>query len=79
MHYMRLTPDIKIRFKPFVIHEHLTAKVETNNRELGQLKVIQRSTSNYSLSLVINRKKDESIRIFIDYRKLNEIKWQTQS
>lgn len=52
---------------------HFMEKVETEIKELEKLKIIERSTSNYSSPMVIIKKKDESMRICIDYRKLNEV------
>ncbi|BFZ09104.1 hypothetical protein BsWGS_12143 [Bradybaena similaris] len=73
MHHIKVTTDVPIKVKPYIIPEHYKEKVESEIRELEKLNVIQRSNSNYASSMVVIRKKDESIRICIDYRKLNQI------
>ncbi|BFZ03151.1 hypothetical protein BsWGS_06190 [Bradybaena similaris] len=73
MHHIRLTTDIPVKTRPYVIPEHYRERVESEIRELESLKIIQRFTSNYSSSMVVIKKKDDSLRICIDYRKLNSI------
>ncbi|BFZ12592.1 hypothetical protein BsWGS_15631 [Bradybaena similaris] len=72
-HHIRLTSNIPVKIRPYAIPHHYVSKVIAEIEELERLKIIQRSTSNYSSPMVIIQKKDGSLRICIDYRKLNEV------
>ncbi|BFY99110.1 hypothetical protein BsWGS_02150 [Bradybaena similaris] len=73
MHHIKVTTDTPIRVKPYVIPEHYKEKVEAEIKELERLQIIQRSNSSYASSMVVIRKKDDTLRICIDYRKLNQV------
>lgn len=72
-HHIKVINDCPFKIKPYVIPEHYKEKVEAEIMELEILKIIQRSNSNYSSPMVVIRKKDGTIRICIDYCRLNQI------
>lgn len=48
-------------------------KVETEIKEMEKFRILERSNSNYSFPMVITRKKNETVRICMKDRKLNDI------
>ena len=52
---------------------HLREAVEKEIRKMLELGIIQKSTSNWAFPLIPVKKKDGSVRICSDFRKLNEI------
>lgn len=70
-HDIKLTCDEPIRVKPYPIPY---AMIETVNKELDNmidLDVIEKSDSPYSSPFLIVKKKDQSNRFVIDFRKIN--------
>ncbi|GFN81881.1 reverse transcriptase [Plakobranchus ocellatus] len=72
-HLIRLKSDTIVRTKPYPIPFAAQAFVEAEVRSLLELGVIERSTSPYCSPIVLVRKKDGSLRLYIDFRKLNAL------
>ncbi|GFN93920.1 protein saal1-like [Plakobranchus ocellatus] len=72
-HEIRLTTDYVIRVKPyplpFAARDFVTQKV----KDLLSLGVIEPSDSPYCFPIVVVKKKDGSLRLCIDFRKLNAV------
>lgn len=58
MHHIRVVTDCPFKVKPYIIPEHYRDKVEAEITELQRLKIIQRSSSNYSSPMVVIKKED---------------------
>jgi hypothetical protein len=72
-HAIELTDDTPIRQKPRRFPEPIVEAIESQCRELEALDIIAPSKSPWSSPVVPIRKKDGSIRLCIDYRKLNSV------
>lgn len=59
--------------KPYPIPIHYLKEVEKEIEELENLGIIIRSNSNYCSPTVIIKKKNQTLRICIDYRQLNAV------
>ena len=72
-HKISLKPDSKpINLRPYRFSHFQKIEVEKITQELLQKGLIQPSTSCYSSPVLLVKKKDESWRMCIDYRRLNE-------
>lgn len=72
-HKIILTSETQIRVKPYPIPLHFRQQVDDEIKELLNLGIIQESESEYCSPLVLVRKRDQSIRLCVDYRRLNAI------
>ena len=72
-HRIELYDYTPIRIKPRRLPEPVVNEVESQCRELNLLDIIEPSKSPWSAPIVPIRKKDGSIRLCVDYRKLNEV------
>ena len=72
-HHIELLDDTPIYQKPRRFPEHVSSEIERQCRELHLLDVIEPSRSPWSAPVVSVRKKDGTIRLCIDYRKLNAV------
>ena len=72
-HRIELYDYTPIRIKPRRLPEPVVKDVENQCKELNLLDIIEPSKSPWSAPIVPIRKKDGSIRLCVDYRKLNEV------
>ena len=72
-HRIELYDYTPIRIKPRRLPEPVVKDVEDQCKELNLLDIIEPSKSPWSAPIVPIRKKDGSIRLCVDYRKLNEV------
>jgi hypothetical protein len=72
-HRIELHDETPIRQKPRRFPDPIVEAVEQQCHELEALDIIERSKSPWSSPIVPIRKKDGSIRLCIDYRKLNSV------
>ena len=72
-HHIELYDDTPIRQKPGQFSEPVVEAVELQCRELQALDIIEPNKSPWSSPVVPIRKKDGSIRLCIDYRKLDSV------
>ena len=72
-HVIRLKDGRPIRQRPYRVPQQLVGKLQDEIQEMLRLGVVEASTSEWSSPVVIVFKKDGSLRICIDFRKLNAI------
>ena len=72
-HTIRLHDDTPIYQRPRRFPEPISAELEKQCQELYQQDIIEPSVSAWSSPVVPVRKKDGSIRLCVDYRKLNNV------
>ena len=72
-HKIRLTDETPIYQRPRRVPQPISEELERQCRELCDADIIEPSTSAWSSPIVPVMKKDETIRMCIDYRKLNKV------
>ena len=72
-HMINLTTDIPVRKKPYQIPHHLIDEFDKEVDSMLKLGIIEPSTSPYCSPVVFVRKHDNSWRLCIDFRALNDI------
>ena len=72
-HKIRLTDETPIYQRPRRVPQPISEELERQCRELCDADIIEPSTSAWSSPIVPVRKKDGTIRMCIDYRKLNKV------
>ncbi|KAJ8032705.1 hypothetical protein HOLleu_26306 [Holothuria leucospilota] len=72
-HTIHLTSQVPIRSKPYQVPHAMVDSVKCEIQSMLEMGVIEPSTSPYASPVVLVRKKDNSIRFCVDYRKLNKI------
>ena len=72
-HQILLTDSTPIRSKPYPLPYAIRENLKTEIQEKLDLGIIRASASPYASPIVIAKKKDESNRICVDYRKLNKV------
>ncbi|KAJ0039446.1 hypothetical protein NL108_014130 [Boleophthalmus pectinirostris] len=70
-HQIKLSDETPFKFRPRPIHPHDVEAVRKHLQELLDAGVIRESESPFASPIVVVRKKDGSVRLCIDYRKLN--------
>ncbi|BFZ17096.1 hypothetical protein BsWGS_20136 [Bradybaena similaris] len=68
-----LNSSVPVRTKPYPIPFHFRKSVEEEIKEMLKMDIIEESDSEYCSPLIVVRKKDESLRLCIDFRRLNSI------
>uniref|UniRef100_A0A3P9KG95 Gypsy retrotransposon integrase-like protein 1 n=1 Tax=Oryzias latipes TaxID=8090 RepID=A0A3P9KG95_ORYLA len=72
-HSIRLKDGRPIRQRPYRVPQKLVGRLNDEVRKMLELGVIEPSNSEWSSPVVIVPKKDDSLRICIDFRKLNAV------
>ena len=72
-HNIKITDDTPIYQRPRRFPQPITDEIEKQCRELTIADIIEPSTSPWSAPVVPVRKKDGTIRLCVDYRKLNAV------
>ena len=72
-HSIQLTIDEPLRSKAYTLPHAMRTKVEEEIEDMLRLSIIEPSSAAYASPIVIVRKSDDSIRICVDYRKLNKV------
>jgi len=70
---IRTTTEKPITLKPYRIPHALRGEVKAALDEMLEQNIIQPSTSPWSSPTVLVRKRDNSLRVCVDYRKLNDV------
>ena len=70
---IELTSDKPIALKPYAVPIHMRDVLNTEIEGMLQLGIIEESDSPYASPVVLVKKKDNTIRTCVDYRKLNMI------
>jgi hypothetical protein len=72
-HVIPLTEDKVIKIKPYRVPLHLQKEVKVQMETMLKAGVIRPNYSNFSLLVVLVKRKDGKMRFSIDFRKLNDI------
>ena len=72
-HDIIVTDDKPVRLKPYTIPIHLRDNLQKEIDELVSMGLIEPSNSAYASPIVLVKKKDKTIRLCVDYRKLNNV------
>src|SRR5215469_6165258 len=72
-HKINLTSEDPVKTKPYPIPYNAKKELKEEVDKMLKLKVIRRSNSAYASPIVTVKKKDGSMRVCADYRKLNKI------
>ena len=72
-HRIELTDSTPIRLKPRRFPDPVAVEIERQCEELVDLNIIEYSKSPWSAPVVPIKKKDGSLRLCIDYRRLNRV------
>ncbi|XP_069119292.1 uncharacterized protein [Argopecten irradians] len=72
-HRIETTCDDPIRVKPYPIPYAKRKEVQEEVRKMVKMGIVEPSTSAYNAPIVIVKKKDQTNRVCIDFRKLNAI------
>lgn len=70
-HHIKLSDETPFKSRPRPIHPHDVEAVRKHLQELLDAGVIRESESPFTSPIVVVRKKDGSVRLCIDYRRLN--------
>ncbi|GFN94439.1 reverse transcriptase [Plakobranchus ocellatus] len=73
MHQIELTTDVPIRIKPYPLPFSSQEFVREETTKLLDLGVIEPSTSSSCSPIVLVKKKDGSLRLCIDFRRISEV------
>ena len=73
VHKIILTSDQPIASKAYPVPFHLRETQRKELKEMEEYGIIRKSNSSYASPMVIARKKDSSLRLCPDYRKLNKV------
>ena len=72
-HQIKLTSDEPIRSKPYPVPYSVRESLKKDIEDMIKIKVIRESSSPYASPVVVVKKKDNTNRVCVDYRKLNKI------
>lgn len=72
-HRVQTGDALPIRLKPYRIPHAYKDEVMTELQDMEQAGIIEPSESEWSAPIVVVRKKDKTVRICIDYRRLNQV------
>ena len=72
-HHINLTSDQPVRSRPYPVPYSLRESLKKDITDVMKMGVIRESSSSYALPVVVVKKKDNTNRICVDYRKLNKL------
>ncbi|GFS21394.1 retrovirus-related Pol polyprotein from transposon opus [Elysia marginata] len=72
-HYIRLTDDKPFQMRQYPIPVHATDVVDKEIDNMLVMGIIRRSSSPYASPIMVVMKKDKTIRLCIDFRRLNSL------
>lgn len=72
-HKIVLNSDIPVRCRPYPVPLHYREQVKKEIQEMLRQGIIEEFTSDYCASIIVIKKKDNSLRLCVDYRRLNVI------
>ena len=71
-HHINLAAEDPVRSKPYPLPYSMREELKKDIDYKTKMVVIRESTSPYSSSVVVVKKKDDTNRVWVDYRKLNK-------
>ena len=72
-HHIKLTSDQPVRSRPYPVPYSLRVSLKKDITDMMTMGVIRESSSPYASPVVVVKKKDNTNRICVDYRKLNKL------
>ena len=72
-HHIKLTSDQPVRSRPYPVPYSLRESLKKDITDMMKMGVIRESSSPYASPVVIVKKKDNTNRICVDYRRLNKL------
>ena len=72
-HHIKLTSDQPVRSRPYPVPYSLRESLKKDITDMMKMGVIRESSSPYASPVVVVKKKDNTNRICVDYRKLNKL------
>ena len=70
-HHIKLTSDQPVRSRPYPVPYSLRESLKKDITDMMEMGVIRESSSPYASPVVVVKKKDNTNRICVDYRRLN--------
>ena len=74
-YHINLAAEDPVRSKPYPLPYSMREELKKDIDYMTKMGVIRESTSPYSSSVVVVKKKDDTNRVWVDYRKLNKLTW----
>ena len=72
-HHIKLTPDEPVRSRPYPVPYSMRESLKKDIADMIKMRVIRESDSPYASPVVVVKKKDNTNRVCVDYRKLNKL------
>ena len=72
-HHIKLTSDQPVRSRPYPVPYSLRVSLKKDITDMMTMGVIRESSSQYASPVVVVKKKDNTNRVCVDYRKLNKL------
>ena len=72
-HHIKLTSDQPVRSRPYPVPYSLRESLKKDITDMMKMGVIRESSSPYASPVVVVKKKDNTNRVCVDYRKLNKL------
>lgn len=72
-HHIKLTSDQPVRSRPYPVPYSLRESLKKDITDMMKMGVIRKSSSPYASPVVVVKKKDNTNRVCVDYRKLNKL------
>ena len=72
-HHIKLTSDQPVRSRPYPVPYSLRESLKKDIADMMKMGVIRESTSPYASPVVVVKKKDNTSRVCVDYRRLNKL------
>ena len=72
-HHIKLTSDQPVRSRPYPVPYSLRESLKKDITDMMKMGVIRESTSPYASPVVVVKKKDNTNRVCVDYRRLNKL------
>ena len=72
-HHIKLTSDEPVRSRPYPVPYSMRESLRKDIADMIKMGVIRESSSPYASPVVVVKKKDNTNRVCVDYRKLNKL------
>ena len=72
-HHIKLTSDQPLRSRPYPVPYSLRESLKNYITDLMKIGVVRESSSHYASPVVVVKKKDNTNRVCVDYRRLNKL------
>ena len=72
-HHIKLTSDQPVRSRPYPVPYSLRESLKRDITDMMKMGVIRESSSPYASPVVVVKKKDNTNRVCVDYRRLNKL------